>query len=383
MRILHLSPSFYPATYYGGPIRSGFALCTELVKLSCEVRVLTTNSNGPRVVPTPPGEEIVLNGIRVVYCRRLMNPDIAPSLLLRLPDEVRKADLVHITGVFSYTTLPGLAAAAFWRKPVVLTPRGSLMNFGLNRNRHLKRAWLAACNAFSPGRIALHVTSQEELEQAAKVLPSIPASLIANGVDIPGTVMRPRSVDSLHLLFIGRLDPCKGLENLLNAVAKVPDVTLRIAGDGDRQYAASLKRLTTELRLDDRVMFAGEVLGAAKRQLFEMSDAFVMPSHSENFGMSIAESLAHAVPVIASRGTPWRRLEEMRCGLWVDNSADSLASAIQQVRTMPLLEMGARGRAWIQNEYTWEPRARSMVALYKELLNPFLQQNASASGVAL
>jgi glycosyltransferase involved in cell wall biosynthesis len=382
LKILHLSPSFYPATFYGGPIRSGLALCTELVKLGCDIRVLTTNSNGPRVVGAPSGEEASINGVRVVYCQRMFRPDIAPSLLLRLPHYIRWADVVHITGVFNYTTLPGLAGAALWKKPVVWTPRGALMDYGLQRRRHLKRAWLWASGALCPRRTALHVTSEEEREQAAAALPGIPASIIANGVDIPEQVIRPRQGETLRLLYIGRLHSKKALENLLSALKMVPDAILTIGGEGEREYTAHLHRLTSELGLQDRVTFTGEVLGSAKRQLFDISDAFVMPSHSENFGISIAESLAHGVPVIASHGTPWSRIEEIGCGLWTGNSPESLAAAIRQVREMPLFEMGARGRIWIQSEYTWQPRAHEMIALYQELLRTPLEAGAAQSSPA-
>jgi glycosyltransferase involved in cell wall biosynthesis len=83
--------------------------------------------------------------------------------------------------------------------------------------------------------------------------------------------------------------------------------------------------------------------------------------------MSIAEALVRGVPVIASSRTPWRRVEEMRCGLWVDNSAESLAEAIRRIRRMPVAEMGRRGREWMQTEFTWESKARRMAALYSEL----------------
>jgi glycosyltransferase involved in cell wall biosynthesis len=382
LKILHLSPSFFPATYYGGPIRSGYAMCTELAKAGCDVRVLTTNSNGPRVLPTPPGKEVTIDGIRILYCRRTMQPDIAPSILTRLPAFLGWADVVHVTGVFSCTTLPGLAGAALYRKPVVLTPRGSLMNYGLSRKRPLKRAWLAACNRLGPERIALHVTSELEQEHAAAALPGSSIKLIANGVDIPENIVRPQPGETLRLLFIGRLDPAKGLENLLHACALQPNATLTIGGDGEREYVRSLHRLTGELRLRDRVTFAGEVLGSVKRQLLDSSDVFVMASHSENFGMSIAEALAHGLPVIASRGTPWQRIEEIGCGIWTDNSPASLAAAIGRIGHMPLLEMGARGRAWIQREFTWEPRAQAMVALYRELTKPSWQPTATERSAA-
>lgn len=382
LKVLHLTPSFFPASYYGGPIRSSLALCTELARLGCDVRVLTTNANGPRIVAAATGEEVTLNGFRVMYCARLMEPDLAPSLLWRLPFWIRWADIVHITGVFSYPTPPGLAASVLLKRPVVWTPRGALQSYGLKKNSVLKHAWLAACSALSPGRIALHVTSEEERADAAKVLPSMQAAVIANGVEIPEPVVRPKRADALRLLFLGRLHPVKGLENLLAACSALPSVTLTIAGNGDPKYVKTLRQLTGQLHISDRVVFAGEVLGHVKRHLMNTSDVMVMPSHSENFGMSVAEALAAGMPVIASRGTPWSKVEEVGCGLWVSNTPESLATAIHQMDRMPLDEMGARGRAWIESEFTWQPRALAMIALYHDLLRPIWQPDAPQSSTA-
>jgi glycosyltransferase involved in cell wall biosynthesis len=86
----------------------------------------------------------------------------------------------------------------------------------------------------------------------------------------------------------------------------------------------------------------------------------------ENFGMVIAEALAHEVPVIAGRGTPWEGLHANQCGLWVENDAASLATAIRQIRALPLREMGTRGRCWMQREFSWEAVSRQMLAVFRD-----------------
>jgi glycosyltransferase involved in cell wall biosynthesis len=105
-----------------------------------------------------------------------------------------------------------------------------------------------------------------------------------------------------------------------------------------------------------------------KRKLFEETDVLVMPSNTENFGMVVAEALAHRVPVIVSRGTPWRRVEETGCGLWVSNDPHSLADAIVRMSRMPLGEMGERGRRWMMQEFAWPTVANRMVNAYRSLL---------------
>jgi glycosyltransferase involved in cell wall biosynthesis len=143
--------------------------------------------------------------------------------------------------------------------------------------------------------------------------------------------------------------------------------SLTIAGAGDPNYTRTIRTKIQDLGLSERVKMVGEVIGAAKQRLFENADITVMPSYTENFGMVVAEALAHGVPVIVSKGTPWRRVEEMGCGVWVENDPESLAKAIERMSGMPLGEMGQRGREWMEKEFSWNDRARDMMKLYETL----------------
>jgi glycosyltransferase involved in cell wall biosynthesis len=114
----------------------------------------------------------------------------------------------------------------------------------------------------------------------------------------------------------------------------------------------------------------GAVLSEGKKGLFECSDVALVPSYTENFAIVVAEALAHGVPVIASKGTPWSRLEEMQCGLWVDNDPEALASAIRSINTMPMQDMGLRGREWMQNEFSWRSVTKQMLDVYHRCARP-------------
>ena len=83
--------------------------------------------------------------------------------------------------------------------------------------------------------------------------------------------------------------------------------------------------------------------------------------------MSVGETLARGIPVIASTGTPWKRLDEMGAGLWVENDPDSLAQALERISGMDLISMGSRGRVWMQRECSWPAVAREMAGLYESL----------------
>src|SRR5207248_9544526 len=111
VRVLFIAPSFYPAMHYGGPTFINRSFCKALANQEdIRLEVLTTDADGPRERIDPRLVESVKN-CEVTFCRRVLRPDIAPGLLLRLGAMVRAADIVHLNGVYSFTTIPTLALA--------------------------------------------------------------------------------------------------------------------------------------------------------------------------------------------------------------------------------------------------------------------------------
>jgi glycosyltransferase involved in cell wall biosynthesis len=374
MKVLHVVPSFFPAHAYGGPIISVYELCVELARQGCEVRVLTTDANGLAQVLDVEKERPVdlAPNLTVRYCRRRLRHSVSPELLRELPGLVGWADVTHLTAVYNFPTFPTLAACRMLRKPLVWSPRGALQRWQNSRRVRVKAGWEMGCRVLLPRRAALHVTSAQEASESAPRFPEVGATVIPNGVAMPETVEHLPPNGTLRLLFLGRIDRKKGIENLLQGCSQLNGAKdrrweLTVAGLGDAAYVASLQRLAGENRLAEQVRFVGEVRGQAKARLFASSDVAVFPSHTENFGMVVAEALAHAVPVIASKGMPWSGVENHGCGLWVENEPATLAAAIRSMSRMPLREMGTRGREWMAQEFAWSSVAQQMMGLYRRL----------------
>lgn len=374
VRIVHVTPAFYPATYWGGPIYSVYGLCNALASMpGMTLRVLTTDSAGPSRSDTVEVSAFPMpyaGGYDVFFCRRLWAASVSPGMFLRLWPMIRWADVVHLTGVYSPPTIPTLLICRLLGKPVVWSPRGALQRWEGTTKPLFKKAWEWICNALlKPGRCILHVTSKQEAAVSEARISKAVAKLVPNGVDIPEAL--PDRVwlpdGKLRLLYLGRLHPIKGIENLLRALTTLEDgsVSLAICGSGDEAYSLGLRQMVRELGLERCVSFQGHVDGEEKKNIFMQADVCVVPSFTENFGMVVAEALAHGVPVIASRGTPWAEIEEKRCGLWVDNSPESLAQAIVQIRAMELSEMGKRGRDLMKTVYDWNAIALAMQNIYR------------------
>jgi glycosyltransferase involved in cell wall biosynthesis len=175
---------------------------------------------------------------------------------------------------------------------------------------------------------------------------------------------------NLRLLYLGRLHPIKGIENLFKAIKLLDDdnITLTICGNGDENYSMRLQELAHELALERCVSFKGHVEGVNKLEAFRHADVCILPSFSENFGMVVAESLAHGIPVIASQGTPWQDVEKHGCGLWVENQPEALANSIRRVRKMDLPMMGRTGRHWMNASFGWGAIGSRVFDVYEGLL---------------
>lgn len=357
-----------------------YALNNALAKLpQVSLRVLTTDAAGPQVsdrIVQPAVDELYPNQ-NVLLAKRIAGACVSAQLLCALPRLVKWADVIHLTGAYSFPTLPTFAVCRFLNRPIVWSARGAVldaMQWQGTRRRRLKRLWEYGCLAIMKrSRVIVHATSEAERRAMEERIPKTSAVLIPNGVEVPDVPSDKewRPSGRLRLMYLGRIAPKKGLENLLDAMKYLSDLdcALTIYGTGEREYMETVKaHVAGVAALNRRVKWAGQVDGAAKEAAFFNSDLCIVPSYTENFCIVVAEALAHGLPVIASQGTPWPMLENKRCGLWVTNEPGSIASAIRRIQSNDLERMGKMGRAWMREEFTWDRIAEDMVGLYNMAL---------------
>lgn len=371
MKVLHFVPSFYPATVYGGPLKTVRSLCRGVAAEGCDLRVLTTDCNGPNRISVDSSRDLDLDGYRIRYCARTAGDSISLQLARLLPSYVAWADVVHVTAVYNFGVIPALLTAKLAGKRVVWSPRGALQRWEGTTKRGLKRAYEAVCAQAIPRGSYFHVTSDDEKTESMAAVPGLHAFVSSNGVEIPEDPRPVELGETFRLLFVGRIHPKKGIENLLRACGRLPADfawSLDIVGGGDAAYVSGLKTLAESLALRGDVRWAGHKDDDDLNAAYLAANLLVVPSFTENFGQVIGEALAHRLPVIASTGTPWSRLVEKDCGYWVDNSPETLAATIQRARTAPLREMGRRGRAWMIEEYSWRARAKQLIEIYRETM---------------
>lgn len=295
-------------------------------------------------------------------------------------------DLIHNHGLWMFPNLYARQAAVAHQIPLVISPRGMVESWSLNNSWYKKcPAWFLYEKQNLNSAIAFHATSAEEVKSIRRLGYKQPIALIPNGVSIPTRDERankqvlseifPQIDKKKWLLFLSRIHPKKGLDNLLRVwqllANRFPDWHLIIAGSDLIGYQAELELLVEQLQLKQQITFTGMLSGQLKFSALTNADLFVLPTHSENFGIAIAESLAYGVPVVTTKGAPWQELETYKCGWWVDDNQEALMDALIEAMEIPASkrqEMGLKGRELVKVKYSWQSIAKDMASVYHWIL---------------
>ncbi|HKS21293.1 MAG TPA: glycosyltransferase, partial [Thermoanaerobaculia bacterium] len=294
MRLLHVIPTYLPATRYGGPIFAVHGLCRALVRRGHEVHVFTTNVDGGGVSDVPLNCPVEMDGVRVHYFpsqfRRLY---YASAMRQQLRTFVPLCDAVHVHSVFLWPTTAAARVAARAGVPYAVSPRGMLVPELIRRkSRFAKSMWLQMVERETLRDAAfIHFTARRELDDAERLALPLPSpAIVPNGIDLPPLADAAR--DEKLIVFLGRVNWKKGLDRLIAAMRDV-DARLVIAGNDEENYAATLPRA-------ENVEFAGPISGEAKNALLRSAAMLVLPSLSENFGNVVLEAMAQETPVVVT-----------------------------------------------------------------------------------
>ena len=378
MRVLHIIPSAAPVD--GGPNVAVRAIARGLVRHGIDVTVATTNASGRRSLDVPVDTPVIDDGVVFRYFARSVPGSWKFSWPMTrwLWANAGSYDVVHVHALFSYATIPGCRAAARAPVPYILRPLGTLSNWSLGHRRWKKRPYYALLERpHLAGASAIHVTSEAEAEDVARLGYGERARVIPLGVDVGERPSRRAHADSgnepLRLLFLSRLHEKKNVPLLLRALAATNSsrrIELTVAGDGDPGYRDRLAGLSDELGLRDVVSFTGHLDGVAKERAFAEADCFVLPSAHENFGLAVAEALAAGLPAIVTTNVALARdVHAVGAGLVTEPTETGLASALRWAAEHPaaLLEMGDRAWQHAYRELSWETTCVRLAALYDEL----------------
>ncbi len=371
MRIVHIVPSLEDR--HGGPSKSVRALANALAALGDQVELLATVESG---------QPVALEGRDPAAIR--LFPRVAPRWLSRSPELRRhllaaNADCLHHHSLWLLPLHYAHEAAARRNLPLVISPRGMMSGWA-----HRHRRWRKQLAEFfvHPGAFAAaagwHATSLEEADDIRALGFRQPVCVSPNGVTLPSDAGLAAARTAWHelcpatrqrpvALFYSRFHRKKRLRELIDLWLSTPrgDWLLLIVGLPEDYTAADLAATVAAAGAADRIAVFD---GTGRPPPYAVASLFLLPSHSENFGLVIAESLAAGVPALVTDSTPWSRLAPEASGWCVpwEDFAATLASALA---TSPaeLQAMGRRGRAWAARDFSWERAARLLRDFYQHL----------------
>jgi len=386
MKINLIIPSFYPATVYGGPIFSTLYTCESLSSIdSVEVYVSTTNTNRDSKLDVEKNKWVKFGkDFFVKYYDETKIDKFSLPLFLNVWKDIKSSDVVHLQGIFSTPTPVALLYALLFRKPVILSPRGSFCEWCLAQGSRFKKLWMKlVINPFG-NHVSWHATSVAEKEDILKLFPKSNVYVVPNGIDTHSfghvnillrseytkQYIGKEATPSKVIVSMGRLHKVKGFDILITSFKEVlknhPDAMLFIAGK-DVGEKKNLETLVQELELKESVYFVGEVSDQEKIDFLGNADLFVLPSHTENFGNVYVESLAAGTPIVASTGTPWQEVEEADCGKWVDNNVEKTAKAMLEMLEKDRDQMRVNARR-LAKKYDWKNIAVRFKEVFEKMI---------------
>lgn len=295
-------------------------------------------------------------------------------------------ELIHQHGIWQAFS----AQVSAWRRrtgrPVMISPRGMLDPWALRNSAWKKRL---ASHLFETVNLrdaaCLHALNASEAAAMRAFGLTNPIAIIPNGVHLPppGALRPPRSAllpqdERRTLLFLGRLHPKKGVNELIEAFARArsrdrsiaENWRLVIAGwtDGNA-FLETPQAQANRLSLgDEAVFFTGPVLGDNKEALLAHSDAFVLPSHSEGLPMSVLEAWAYGVPVLMTEACNLPEGFSEGAALRIGTDPEKLSTQISYYINQDLSDLSKSGQKLVRKTFSWEKIAERHMAAYNYMI---------------
>lgn len=367
----------------GGPAVTVPSLAEALAAQGGSASILTLDYPWEGALPTPRHARLI--GVRRGrWTRRLGG--WCPELHRRLKHLAQEGiDVIHNHGLWLFPNYYARQVATTRKLPLIVSPRGMLEDWSLRRSRARKRlVWQLMERGNLSAAAAFHATSKPEADSIRRLGFKQPIAVIPNGVEIPEGTMPGREVlehrfpDLRHkkwLLFMSRVHPKKGLRELAQAWGRLttqfPDWLLVIAGPDETGFRREVEGALTASGGARTALFTGTLEGDDKSAALANAALFVLPTHSENFGVVVAEALAHGCPAVVTKGAPWAELVSAQCGWWIDLTEGVLAQTLAQAMKLPTVErrmMGERGQRLMRERYSWNRIAAEMRGVYSWLL---------------
>lgn len=388
MKVLQVIPSLSPAL--GGPTQVVLNLVKYLRECGVDAEIVTTNDNEATVLDVPLNQRIEYEQVPVWFLPRF-NPPVKQYIFSSaisnwLWQNIRNYNILDNHYLFSYASTCAGAIARWQNVPYTVRTMGQLAPWALDQSRLKKQVYSFLIERHNLNRAAaIHCTSNGEAEDVRNFGINTSTVTLPLGVNQPNhwpqAKQKIREIYNIPqetpiVLFLSRLHYKKRPDLLIQTLSKVAakgyKFHLILAGSGEPDYVTYLQSLVFSLGLNGQTTFSGFVAGQDKDLILQGSDIFVLPSFSENFGIAVAEALAHGLPVIITPDIQIApEIADAKAGLVVPGEEEALFNAIAQLLTSPQQRqtLGENGKILVKHRYSWSAIASHLTDVYRSIIH--------------
>ncbi len=396
MKILHNISSVDQA--YGGPLFSMKLIAESQRNFGHEVAIISSVSNEENSMIE------INNNVKVIKIPSISKFRYMKNWENLLFKEFGKPQIIHTYGIWTFHNMIASSVAKKYKLPHIIAPCGMLYNTNFNKKTIIpkKIIWRIFQNKALLNANIIHSKSEAEYNNIIKVMPKIDKNkvkVIPNPIELVKSYETnyDLGLDNIlkskkYLLYVGRLDPVKGLISLINVWNEIIinhcDWRLIITGgDGNSGYLNVLKKNIRRLKninLYDytkenndcdnfkysNLVLTGPLYGAEKGEIYKNASIFINPSNFENFGMTIAEALKYNLPVIISKNTPWDAVRSENCGWLLSDKNANLKSILNSAlikSSEELMQLGKKSSNLVKN-LSPDNIALQNIKLYRNLI---------------
>lgn len=383
LRLLHVIGTLDPA--YGGPVEGVMQQTLSLLDAGHDSETATLDGRGVAWIRGFPGHVHVLGPSRGRY-------RYCPGLRAWLRSHGADYDAVIVHGIWQYQSLAVRAVATELHFPYFVFVHGALDPWFKRRYplKHLKKLvyWPWAEYRVLRDAAAVFFTCEDERRLARQSFRRYRANETVVGYGIQRPLGDPEAQreaflathsslrDKRILLFMSRIHPKKGCDLVIEALARVSArderIHLVMAGPDEQNWRTKLMALADSLGVADRITWTGMLTGDAKWGAYRAADVFFLPSHSENFGIVVAEALGCGVPVLVSnRVNIWRAIEEAGAGFVEEDTALGATVLLERWLGLSAREadcMRARAKDCFDQHFEIRQAAQQLIAAIERSL---------------
>ena len=375
MKVLFVSPFFEPAWSYGGIVQASSDWGNALSHYT-SVDVYTTTANGNRELDVEANIPFEVGALYTTYFSRNRwgkKRYVSLKMAFALKRNIITYDIVHIIGIWSFTSMITSRLCLRKNVPYVVSLHGMLMPWALKYHSMRKKLFLCLIERYTL-RNAAGVICSTDLEKVnllnLNIVSEDKIKVISNIMKLPlfdlqESRSRFRTIYNLNnskaLIFSGRLVINKGLHLSIAAFAKIigehPDCHFFIAGPEEDKSFGKLKKQIYQSKFSDKIHYLGMLTDQEYWDALSGADLFILNSYGENFGIVVTEALSIGRPVLISDQVGIKDLvTKYRAGIVTTLEIDKIAGAMRFLLadSEKLKEMGQRGIALVNENFTVE-----------------------------